>query len=357
MLPQKYLFYLNLVFNFLTKEIFAREIKTPSSHIGKDLSLHATKKIKIYFYSRAITAGTRVVILDVIPEIIKKIKYSSLPWDVIFSSEPPKNKVDYLICFKSLPPKNIIGNPKIFLSICDEGENFWQYLKKFDALVASSSIKFAKLISLNNKETYFISESENSANINFGSKNLKNLPSKRPCNLFWHGLPSSYEMILKLKPYLIKLAEKKKFNLLVVSGKKAMHKYKWGEITISHFPWSVANMRKCAKISRLGLVPARSSLRTSYLKPASRLRCLYALGVPSIGDSSVPDVNKFNSPFSGPSARSEKEFAYKINYLLNHPKLLNKFALNGFKHVKDSYSTSISASQWINLIYDHEMNK
>ena len=357
MLPQKYLFYLNLVFNFITKEIFAREIKTPSSHIRKDLSLHATKKIKIYFYSIAFTAGTNVVIADMIPELIKRIKQSSLPWDVTFSMAPPKIKVDYLICFKSLPPKKIIGNPKIFLSICDEGENFWQYLKKFDALVASSSEKFAKLISLKNRKTYFITESENFTNINFGSKNLKNLPSKRSCNLFWHGLPNSFGALLKLKPYLIKLSENKKFNLLVVSGKKAMHKYKWGEITVSHYPWSEENMRKCAKISQLGIIPARSSLRTSYLKPASRIRVLYALGVPSIGYSSVPDLIKFNSFFGGPAARSEKEFADKINYLLAHPKILNEVALNGFKCVKDFYSIKNSANQWVNLIYEHEMNK
>jgi len=354
MLPQKYLFYLNLVFNFITKEIFAREIKTPSSHIRKDLSLHATKKIKIYFYSIAFTAGTKVVIGDMIPELIKRIKQSSLPWDVTFSNAPPKIKVDYLICFKSLPPKKIIGNPKIFLSICDEGENFWQYLRKFDALVASSSEKFAKLISFNNKNTYFISESENSANINFGSKNLKNLPSERPCNLFWHGLPNSFECLLKLKPYLIKLSENKKFNLLVVSGKEALHRYKWGGITVSHFPWSEANMRKCAKISQLGLVPARGSLRTSYLKPASRVRVLYALGVPTIGDSRVPDVFEFASYFGGPIAKNPKEFIEKIEMFLNNPKILNETSLKGFKTVRERYATKISAIQWINFFLEQE---
>lgn len=356
MLISKYFFYLLLVFNFFTNSFFSKKIKVPPLTLNKNLKLANHRKIKIYFYAAANTAGTKVVISDVVPEIIKKIKYLSLPWSVTFSNTPPKKSVDYLICFKCLPPKTIFGNPKIILSICDEGENFWSFLRNYDALIASSSMEFAKLLSLRNKNTFFIRESENSTNISFGSKNLKKLPSKRPCNLFWHGGPNSFEALNKLKPYLIKLTKKRKINLLVVSGKKPNHEYKWGGMNIHHFPWSPENMQKCAKISMLGIIPARSSLRTSYLKPASRVRALYALGVPTIGDASVPDVCTFSSAFNGPIAKSPKEFSCIIDSLLKNPKLLDHLALDGFNHVTNKYSTKITANQWINFFFDQEKN-
>ena len=356
MLP-KFRFYFWLFFCFFNDNFFSRKIKVPSSYVKRSFRLITQKKINIYFYASYNSAGTKVVISDVVPELKKKIKTLSLPWNVVFSNSPPKKAVDYLICFKTLPPNPVIGKPKIILSICDEGENFWGYFKKFDALVASSSIKFANLISLENANTYFISESENSANINFGSKNLKKLPSERPCNLFWHGGPNSFHALEELKTHLTRLGKKRKINLLVVSGKKALHEYKWGDINVYHFPWSPENMRKCARISRLGIIPARDSLRTSYLKPASRVRALYALGVPTIGDSAVPDVHVFSSPFKGPLARGPEEFSSQINSLLNNPELLNDLALNGFKHLSNKYSTQVTANQWINFFFEQERNQ
>jgi glycosyltransferase involved in cell wall biosynthesis len=357
MILRKLRFYFWLWVCFVFDRFISRKIKIPSSYVKKSVRLITQKKINIYFYATYNSAGTKVVISDVVPELKKKIKTLSLPWNVVFSNSSPKKAVDYLICFKTLPPNPVIGKPKIILSICDEGENFWGYLKKFDALVASSSIKFANLISIQNRNTYFISESENSTNISFGSKNLKKLPSERPCNLFWHGGPNSFSALEELKPHLIKLGEKRRINLLIVSGKKALHEYKWGAINVYHFPWSPENMLKCAKISRLGLIPARDSLRTSYLKPASRVRALYALGVPAIGDAAVPDLHTFSSPFDGPLAKGPEDFSSKINSFLNNPKLLNNLALNGFKHLSNKYSTQTTANQWINFFLEQERNQ
>lgn len=350
-------FYSALFFSFIFRNFFSKKFSVPASYIKKNFRFNAQKKVVIHFYAAYNSAGTKVVISDVVPEINKKIKSLSLPWNVVFSNSMPRKKVDYLICFKCLPIGPVLGKPKIILSICDEGENFWDSLKNFDAVVVSSSFEFASLLALKNNKTFFICESENLENINFGFKNIKRLPSERPCNLFWHGLPSSMEALTKLKPYLIQSAKSRKINLLIVSGKQAKHNFNWGRLSVSHFPWSPENMKKCAKISRIGIVPARETLRTSYLKPASRLRVLYALGVPSIGDASVPNVRSFSLPFNGPIARTPKEFSDKINWLLDNSKFLDNIAIKGLKHVKNEYSGQITANQWINFFLEQEINK
>jgi hypothetical protein len=357
MISAKYKFYLHLFFAFFSKNFLANKIYLLPKKISK---ISSTRKIKIHFYaplnaSGKNTAGARVVIIDVIPELKKIIRSLDLPWAVTFSNNYPKTNVDYLICFKAVPPKNIIGRPKIFLSICDEGENFWDYLDKYDALIASSSMEFAKLISIKNKKTFFISEAESINSINFGFKNIKNkLPSQRPCNLMWHGLNISYTALLDLKPHLIRLAKSYKVNLIIVRGKEPKYNYNWGGMNVTHFPWSIKNMRKCAEMSQLGIIPSRGTLRTSYLKPASRIRALYALGVPSIGDASIPNVVNFVSRINGPTADSPKEFINQIKKFLQNPEQLDVLALKGLELLKHSFNNRIAAIQWLNLFLSYE---
>jgi hypothetical protein len=140
--------------------------------------LHSLNKLKIYFYAPLNlrgknSAGAAIVIIEMIRELKKTIKLFSLPWDISFNNSYPKSKVDYLICFKSLPPKNLIGNPKIILSICDEGENFWNELNQYHAVVVSSSRPFYNLVKKKNPNTFFIGEAESEKSLSFGLENLK----------------------------------------------------------------------------------------------------------------------------------------------------------------------------------------
>jgi hypothetical protein len=324
--------------------------------------LHSLNKLKIYFYAPLNlrgknSAGAAIVIIEMIRELKKTIKLFSLPWDISFNNSYPKSKVDYLICFKSLPPKNLIGNPKIILSICDEGENFWNELNQYHAVVVSSSRPFYNLVKKKNPNTFFIGEAESEKSLSFGLENLKKLPSTKLFNLYWHGGPNSLSGLLPLKPYLIELAKKYPINLYIVSGHQPEQHYKWGSLTVIHRPWSIMNMRVTARKCALGLIPSRGTLRTSFLKPASRLRALYALGVPAIGDSRVPDVVHFTSIFEGPHAKTPKEFIEKVEMFFNNPNVLNEIALKGHKVVSKQFHNNLSANQWTNFFLEQEKIK
>jgi glycosyltransferase involved in cell wall biosynthesis len=356
---QKISFYVNLFFAYTFEYSNKKNFLEPSKSIKKISNLSSLNKLKIYFYAPLNargknSAGTDVVILGMLSELQKKIKLLSLPWDVYFSNNYPEKKVDYLILFKSLPPKNSIGNPKVILSICDEGENFWNHLNKYHAIVVSSSRPFYNLIKKNNPNTFFISEAESEENLSFGLENLKKIPSSKLYNLYWHGGPNSLSGLLPLKPHLIELGKKYSINLHIVSGHQPKHQYKWGSITVIHRPWSINNMRVTARNCALGIIPSRGTLRTSFLKPASRVRALYALGVPTIGDSQVPDVVEFASHFGGPLARTPKEFIEKIEMFFDNPKKLNEISLKGHETVSKKYHNKFSANQWINFFLEQE---
>jgi glycosyltransferase involved in cell wall biosynthesis len=356
---KKIIFYINLIYSYLFEYSNKKNFIEPSKSIKKISNLRSLNKLKIYFYAPLNkrgynSAGADVVILGMLSELQKKLKLLSLPWDVSFSNNYPEEEVDYLICFKSQPPKNLIGNPRIILSICDEGENFWTDLYKYHAVVVSSSRPFYNLIKKNNQNTFFIGEAESEKNISFGFENLKKIPSSKLYNLYWHGGPNSLSGLLPLKPHLIALAKEYSINLHIVSGHKPNSQYKWGPLTVIHRPWSMNNMRVTARKCALGIVPSRGTLRTSFLKPASRIRALYALGVPAIGDSRVPDVVEFTSHFGGPLARTPKEFIEKIKMFFDNPKRLNEISLKGHETVSKKYSTKLSANQWINFFLEQE---
>jgi len=359
MKPKKILFYINLIYSYLFEYSNKKNFTEPSKSIKKASNSRSLNKLKIYFYAPLNkrgknSAGAEVVILGMFHELKKTIKLFSLSWDLVFSNSYPKNEVDYLVCFKSLPPKDLIGNPKIILSICDEGENFWTLMNRFDAVVVSSSRPFYNLVKKNHPNTFFIGEAESEENISFGLENLKKLPSTKLYNLYWHGGPNSLSGLLPLKPYLIELAKKYSIYLYIVSGHKPEHHYKWGSLTVIHRPWSTNNMKVTARKCALGLIPSRGTLRTSFLKPASRIRALYALGVPAIGDSRVPDVVEFASHFGGPLARNPKEFIEKIEIFFNNPKRLNEISLKGHETVSKKYHNKLAANQWINFFLEQE---
>jgi len=356
---QKTLFYINLLFSYFFEYSNKKNFMEPSKSIKKVSNLGSLNKLKIYFYAPLNargknSAGTEVVILGMILELKKAIKLFSLPWDLSFSNSYPKNKVDYLICFKSKPPKNLIGNPRIILSICDEGENFWNHLNEYDAVVVSSSCPFYNLVKKNNLNTFFIGEAESEKYISAGLENLKKLPSTKLYNLFWHGGSNSLSGLLPLKPYLIELAKKYSINLYIVSGFEPERQYKWGSLKVIHRPWSQKSMKVTARKCALGIIPSRGTLRTSFLKPASRIRALYALGVTAIGDSRVPDVVEFASHFGGPLAKNPKEFIEKIEMFFNNPKMLNEISLKGHETVSKKYHNKLSANQWINFFLEQE---
>lgn len=347
MILSKQRFYLSLVATYL-------KLNNPACTIlSKKISNlidFKKNKLKIFFWIPENTSGSRIIVEDIYSDLVKALNDNYLDWDVSISRTLPSSVVDYLICFKAIPDIKIIsGSPKLIMLICDQAEIFWDDLPKFDALIATSSIAFAKLIANKNKNVYFIGESESHKNIAIGGENLATPPSSRPPNLMWHGGEYSLKSLYDLRPVLEDFASRHNVNLQIVSGNTLPQQYQWGKLNVTHLPWSINTILETAKKSRLGIIPSRGALRTSFLKPASRVRCLYALGVPAIGDQRVPDVVDFMSEFKGPMAKTHDEWLYSIEKIWNS-KDIDSLAQKGWNVVDKKYSSKHTANQWINFI-------
>ena len=305
----------------------------------------SAQPLSIHFWTPVNSAGANVIVHDVMPDLLASVQNKGLPWRISHGEHLPTNPVDYLVCFKAVPAQITTG--KRIMLICDQAEVYWHELPKFDAIIATSSQPFAGLVARQNHHTAYIGESESTQYLNIGEHNLNTPPSQRGPLIMWHGGHYSMQSLLNLRPTLEEFSRRQPVELLVISGKETQRTEYWGDLTVHYYPWSRNTLFECSSKARLGIIPSRGTLRSGYLKPASRVRCLYALGVPAIGDSHVPDVLDFMDGFSGPVARNPREWMDKLNLLLNDQEL-DRLAIDGFHRVKDRYSTTITAQQWIN---------
>lgn len=353
MIFSKQRFYLSLIstyfnFNNPSYKVVSKKISSPI--------FTNKKKLNIHFWIPDDTSGSRIIVKDIYSDLIHAISDHFLNWNISVSRNLPITEIDYLICFKAIPDKKkLIGQPKLIMLICDQAEIFWDELTKFDALISTSSVAFAKLIARKNKNVFFIGESESLKNISIGKINLLTPPSTRPPNLMWHGGKYSLKSLYDLRPALEAFASHHKVNLYIVSGNGKLRHYRWGKLKIIHIPWSLNSMITTARKCRLGIIPSRNGLRTSFLKPASRVRCLYALGLPAIGDQRVPDVLEFMSQFKGPVANTNNDWFNLLEKIWDS-KEVDVLAQKGWNLILQEYSSKHTANQWINFFIAMENN-
>ncbi len=296
-------------------------------------------------------AGAQFIVHDLMPDLIRLVGEIAPGWEIRFGDKLPEEAVDWLICFKAVPDEaKIKWRPRRVLLICDQAEKFWDSLKRFDAVVATSSRPFAGLLAAQHPNTTFIGESEPLHYLAFGIKNLVNKPAERGNVLLWHGGPHSLNTLNDLRPALARWAETTDVQLHVVSGQGAVRTENWGALAVNFFPWSLEQLFLCAAQARLGFVPARFSLKHSWLKPAARVRVLYALGVPAIGDDRVPDVINFTASFSGAMAGRRRKWIPALASLWNDPAELNRLATAGHEVVAERFSTPQTARQWVRYL-------
>jgi hypothetical protein len=91
-------------------------------------------------------------------------------------------------------------------------------------------------------------------------------------------------------------------------------------------------------------------VKLSWLKPASRVRCLFALGVPAIGDDRVPDTVDFMAAFDGPLAGRARAWLDALTGLWNDAGALSRLAASGHAAVAEQFSTGRTARQWLRFI-------
>jgi glycosyltransferase involved in cell wall biosynthesis len=348
LLPSKLRFHLGLyaAFSGLRRGKFS-EISTAAIEPDEI----APKKLKVFFWTPVLTPGANVIVHDMLPCLTRLARATAPGWEIRAGAELPPDEVDWLVCFKAVPPpEKIRGKPRLALLICDQAELFWDSLRGFDEIVATSSRAFAGLLGLKHPRVTFIPESEPPEYISFGVGNLCVAPAARGDVLLWHGGNYSQDALNDLRPALGKFAEQTCAQLHVISGKDGPRVENWGALAVNFFPWSKEQLLRSAAQARLGFVPARCSVKLSWLKPASRVRCLFALGVPAIGDDRVPDTVEFMAGFDGPLAGRRRAWLDALTGLWNDAPALARLAASGHAKVAEEFSTGRTARQWLRYI-------
>lgn len=311
----------------------------------------APRPLRVFFWTPVINAGAKIIVHDMLPTLRNEIALRKLPWRVEAGSGLPEESVDILISFKTLPDASKFSDKtRHVLLICDQVELFWEQLRIFDAIVATASRPLAQLLANQHPKVSFIPETETPENIEFGTRNLNCPPSARQRVLMWHGGHYSLAPLRELRPYFECNEALNGFELHIVSGGAKAHEERWGRLVVRHYPWSEDQLYKTAAQARLGIAPAHSSVRRSWLKPASRIRSLYGLGVPAIGDANVPDVVAFAAEFGGPTAKGPGKWNATLTQLLNRPQDLDRLACTGHAVVASNHSGRLTAERWINYL-------
>lgn len=315
-------------------------------HAPPDRPITGTRRI--FFWTPSDTAGANVIVHDIMPALLAAAANHAPAWVITAGATIPDGGFDALISFKAVPaPEARLRASQSILLICDQAEVFWDDIPEFDSVVATSSEPFAALVRRRHPRVAFIPESEPLDYIATGETNLRVPPSQRPLELIWHGGHYSLGALLSLRPRLELWAKGREATLSIISGGAPASEERWGELRVQRQPWSKANLKYAAARARLGLIPARPSLKSSWLKPASRVRCLFALGVPAIGDSRVPDVCQFAAASRAPVAGSDDEWLRRLDELWSNTSELDAMAVRGHRAVADGWSAEQTAFRWL----------
>lgn len=305
--------------------------------------------LRICFYVPHLTPGAEQIIYDIIPTLQKTYKDNQEPVSIAISQQPPETYQDIIFYFKA--PRAPFNAKRHILLICDEALQFWWSLHRFDACVCTSSPELSSLLAKKSHDVIFLSEVEPNRLLKAGAKNLSDCkPSNRPRTILWHGGEYSLPPMIRLRPILERIASHSPTKLILISGKQKQLKEHWGPLEVIYRPWSENVLISSAAESRLGLVPTRN-LRLGFFKPASRLRRLYALGVPAIGDNNAPEVVRFQARIGAKVATSSgmSWLAY-LTELLDDTRI-DVLAKKGHELVKQDYSESIAVLNWMKVIH------
>ena len=306
------------------------------------------ERLRAYFWTPKASPGANVIVHDMLPTLREEIRSAGLSWEVDAGEDLPREEVDWLVCFKAVPEAaKIVGNPRKVFLICDMKHYFWSGLREFDAVVVAPSRTMASFVSKGHPRVSFLGESEPMEYLEFGSRNLATAPDQRGNVLMWHGGKWSIGALLELRPALEDFARERSVELHAIGGQEPEREEQWDKLKVRFFPWSKQQLFNSAAQARLGIVPARRSLRLSWLKPASRVRCLYSLGVPAIGDARTPDLKEFLSGFDGTAAADPSNWGPCLAEHWDATDRLSQLATDGYAAVSERFSTRQTARQWI----------
>ncbi len=283
----------------------------------------------------------------VVPHLRALVEARGWAWQISAGPELPAVPVDWLLCLKAVPPPGRCAVERTVLLVCDDADRVWGKLARFGHVVSVASPALASLIGALHPRVWFVEETESAQTIAQGQQALTGtLPSRREACLVWHGMRGSLDGLLRLRPVLEEFGRESGVELVVVTDRRDGAE-RWGALRVCWVKWSTESLAATAATARLGLVPARPTLADSHLKSAGRLRCLFALGCPAIGDSRSPDVVEFSRDCGLPSAQTPAEWLVALRELWLDPNRLDELARRGHGLVKERFTAARTASQWL----------
>lgn len=302
--------------------------------------------LRIHFWTPNPWPSTAIHVDRVIPELRRQAAALDLPWQIA-SGHLPQEPVDWLLCLKSVPPRDLCSRYRTVLLQPDDADRVWGRLDRFAHVVSVSSPAFASLLGTAHERVWFIEETEPVDLIENGGAALDAAaPSQRLPLLLWHGTRESLDGLYALKDALASIGSDIEAELVILTNLPERNE-RWGGLTVRYAAWSPEALCDLAARARLGIVPARPSLADSYLKSAGRMRGLFARGCPAIGDARSPDVVAFSNACGMPSAETADQWLGAIRQVWNDPARLDLIAHRGHDRVRTHYNVARTASQWL----------
>lgn len=345
----KFAFYWFLIHHWCVSKLFHRQF--PPLDIGVDTGAVSLKDLdgkRVHFWVPHQTAGAQFILWDVVPFVIDSLLRKCPRANISISESIPKERFDVVLSFKE-PIPDWVDTRHRCLVICDEIDRLWRHLATFDSAVCTSSLALASLLKKRVNKVYWISEVEPDDLIAHGSSRLGSR-LLGPCNsIFWHGGNYTLNELADLKPFFEMLRERIHFESIeVVCGDGEYLPTQLRKSWINCHPWSRENLKSISARCRLAILPARRSLRNSFLKPASRLRCCFAMGLPAIGDDRVPEVVLLSRQLGLPvlDFRDIDRSVECVADLWTHPERLEAVAVSGHSLIRTKYSRDFALEGW-----------
>jgi len=351
-------FYRSLWSQFLRDKLslLPSKIQNFDSFVNESRRLDLSgKTTKVWFLVPSRSAGASFIMWNIVPKVDSFVQQLGLSISIGLSFEEPSEvNFDILFVFKAVPSNQVFASSKkTVLVICDQADVFWQDFSRFDAIVVTSSNELARLIAnRTDKPIYFLHEPERTSYIDHGYQrcNKEGIVDENAA-ILWHGGNYSLPALLRYRRQFEYLATATDFKeLVIVSGDGSDLGLDWSGIQFRYVPWSSENLIRASSVCRFAFLPARASLKNSYLKPAARLRCSYALGLPAVGDKRVPEVVRFSQRIGAPLIPSDSLVANFLEALWIDMSRLKKMAIIGNREVKEHYSEESTVNRWIRLI-------
>lgn len=303
---------------------------------------------RIHFWVPHHTAGAQFILWEVIPKLISKLAQDSPSSKISIATDLPKEDFDLVLSFKEPIPANVKTKSRCLI-ICDELDRLWGSLRLFDSVVCTSSFELAHLIETQVEQIYFIGEIEPRELIQEGSRRIVSTSTNDQRSLFWHGGHNTLRELAGRINWFKELREITGFETLeLVSGDGSLPRNLCDLNWINPHAWSRENLASVSRRCRLAVLPARLSLKNSYLKPASRQRCCLAMGLPAVGDARVPEVSALSSELNLPvlNFRDKKQSLEVTASLWNDPLRLRDAVFLGHALVEKYFSQTAAISSW-----------